>query len=135
MAAKLSAASIRKAFVFYNERLFGGRLTEPKFRACFMKNDWARWYEPREDLPAGLMVLSTQRHPFSWRATLVHEMIHMAVPLTDADHHGPLFLAEANRVGALLGLEECDITDAWYWPRHHEAATPLDDSEASILDD
>lgn len=135
MAARLSAASIRKAFDFYNQKLFGGRLSMPKFRVCRMTNDYARWYAPSEELPAGLLVMSSCRHPFSWRVTLVHELIHMAVPLTDADHHGPLFTAEANRVGALLGLEECDLTESWYWPRHHEVATPLDDSEASILDD
>lgn len=136
MAGKLTVASLRKAFAFYNERLFGGRLTEPKFRVCRMKSDLARWYSPSDELPAGLMVVAGNlKHDWGWQATLVHELCHVAVPEMEADHHGPLFTAEANRVGALLGVEFCHEDDAWCWPLHGFDIVPCDGSAANILDE
>lgn len=95
--------------------------------------DLGCWHEPGPKYPTGLLVLASgQKHPMSWRATLVHELLHIAVPDYEADDHGPLFLAEANKVGKLLGLDECEPCDAWVWPSHNGSWEPPPD--ANILD-
>lgn len=119
-----------KTFHEYNHLLFGGRLQEPDITVRKLKTDLARWHEPVGEWPAGLLVMnSALRHPWTWRATLLHELIHIAVP-EDDDTHGTLFTAECNRIGELLGLESCDVSDAWNWPNHHELMVPVGVPEA-----
>lgn len=130
----LRVRDVLAAFHDLNSRFFGGRLGVPKLAIRRMKHDLARWYSPDTDYPAGLVVLHSGTHPWTWRSTLLHEMVHIAVPTDEADHHGPLFTAEANRVGALLGLDACEVSDAWNWPCHHEASLPSYGDE-NILDD
>jgi hypothetical protein len=131
---------IERAFEMYNAVLFGGRLQLPAIMVRRMI-DCARWYEPEpewadSDKPhygLGLLVMSMSAdHKGTWRATLLHEMVHMAVPGDEADHHGPVFTAECNRVGALIGIEHVEIEDSWCWPSHHLNLEPY---ETNILDD
>jgi hypothetical protein len=110
-------ADIVRTFEEYNFLLFGGRLTLPDIMVRKMKRDYARWYEPDGTHPAGLLVLDSSRHQWTWRSTLLHEMCHIAVP-EDSDEHGSAFIAEANRVGAIIGLEPCDPGSGWTWPSH-----------------
>jgi hypothetical protein len=118
-------ADVVKTFHEYNEILFGGRLQEPDVILRRMKTDLARWYSPDGAYPAGLLVLNTGlRHPMTWRSTLLHEMIHIATP--EDEDHGTAFTVECNRVGGLIGLEPCDVSDSWNWPGHHELVVPLD---------
>lgn len=130
-------SEIERVFDTYNAVLFGGRLQLPDIMVRRMA-DCARWYEPELDhsppkYTQGLLVMSsTALHRMTWRSTLLHEMCHMAVPEHENDHHGPLFTAECNRVGSLIGLDECDISDSWCWPAHH---LDIEEAEANILDE
>lgn len=56
---------------------------------------------------------------------LLHELVHAAVEpyvgeteYTDGrvPYHGPVFVSECNRVGALLGLPPVDPDDGCIWP-------------------
>lgn len=135
---------IERVFEMYNAVLFGGRLQLPNIMVRRMR-DCARWYEPEpqrdrgdyvdsHNLGLGLLILSsTAFHKFTWRATLLHEMIHMAVPVEDIDPHGPLFVAECNRVADVIGLDHVEPEDAWNWPSHHLDDEPAD--EQNILDE
>jgi hypothetical protein len=138
---------IERVFEMYNAVLFGGRLHLPNIMVRRMR-DCARWYEPEPErdedrllegynaMHTGLgllIVSSTAHHRMTWRATVLHEMVHMAVGgIEEPDPHGPLFVAEANRVARLIGLEECIIEDAWNWPAHH---LDLLEDEQNILDE
>ncbi len=129
---------VERTFHIYNATLFGNRLYLPRIQVRSMKTDLARWYEPEPEFAQGLLILNkTKRHPWGWRSSLLHEMIHISVPWPEADHHGPLFTAEANRVGRLMGLEECEVHEAWNWPMHHLSHTfeTLDGSPPDIMDD
>ncbi len=119
-------AEVVKTFHEYNDLLFGGRLAEPDVLIRRMKTDLARWYAPDGAYPAGLLVMNPAlKHPWTWRSTLCHEMVHIAVP-DEEDEHGSRFTEECNRVGALIGLEPCDVSDSWNWPSHHATVVPLD---------
>jgi hypothetical protein len=123
---------ILRTFEINNATLFGGRLQVPEIMVRRM-GDLGRWYEPQQRYPRGLLVLSSSGHHIGgWRATLLHEQIHIAVPLEENDYHGALFLAEANRVGVLIGAELCEIEDGWMWPSHH---LHLEEIEGNILDE
>ncbi len=118
-------ADVVKTFHEYNHLLFGGRLQEPDIMIRRMRHDLARWYEPDGAHPAGLLIINpAMKHPWTWRSTLCHEMIHIATP--DDEAHGAIFTAECNRVGGLIGLEPCDVSDSWNWPGHHAVVVPLD---------
>lgn len=133
----LRVAQLEKAFDFYNLQLFGGRLTRPRFMVRKMKHDLARYYEPEPGHPAGLIVMnSARRHPWTWRSTLVHELLHISVGLGGNDVHGADFTAEANRVGALMGLEPCELEESWCWPHHHIDGEPEDgEVSGNMMDD
>ncbi len=137
---------IERVFEMYNAVLFGGRLQLPNIMVRRM-GDCARWYEPEPERDVGrlepdyyaqnpglglLVMSSTAHHKMTWRSTLLHEMVHMAVPVDENDHHGPVFTAECNRVAAIIGLEPCDISDSWCWPAHH---LDLEEDEPNILDE
>ncbi len=132
----LRVADIQAAFDAYNIQLFGGRLTQPRILVRNMKTDLARWYTPDAGRPRGCIVLAgNKRHPGGWRASLVHEMVHVAIAEEENDDHGPLFTAECNRVGAILGVEPCEVWDSWNWPSHHEDVEPADGSSANFMDE
>lgn len=140
-------AEIERVFETYNAVLFGGRLQLPNIMIRRMKA-CAVWYEPEPERDKdrlepdyyasnpglGLLILSSSaKHHMTWRASLLHEMIHMAVPVEENDYHGKIFLAECNRVGLLIGLEPCELEDAWNWPAHHLDVE--DGAEINILED
>lgn len=70
--------------------------------------------------PAFLGRLSIDRPPHRQRAAdvLLHELIHVALfAAGHRDHwHGPLFVTECNRVGAIRGLAMVSADDAEFWP-------------------
>lgn len=140
MSEMPTKAEIVRTFEIYNATLFGGRLELPDILVRRM-NDCARWYEPEPDMrhtdkpgrTRGLLVISSSAlHRMTWRGTLLHEMIHIAVPEHENDFHGPLFTAECNRVGVLIGLEPVDVHDAWNWPAHH---LDHEEDDPNILDE
>lgn len=135
-------AEIARTFEMYNAVLFGGRLQVPNIMVRRMR-DCARYYWPEpgrdkgeyssETLRMGLLVISsTVHHKMTWRASLLHEMAHMAVIEDENDDHGPLFTSECNRVGVLIGLDFVEIEESWNWPAHHLG---LVDSDQNILED
>lgn len=65
--------------------------------------------------------LNLDRPPHRQRAAdvILHELIHVAL-FEEGHHehwHGPLFVAECDHVGALLGLPEVPPEDADFWPK------------------
>ncbi len=124
----LKVAEIERVFEEYNHFFFQDRLTLPDIAVRRMKTDLARWYAPCDEYPGGLLVMNgSVAHPWTWRSTLLHELVHIYVP--DEDHeHGPKFTAECNRIGRIMGLEPCDLSESWTWPGHHELVVPVDGS-------
>lgn len=109
----------------YSDLAFGGVL-RPTVHWRRM-NCYGLCHEPSGKHPYGLIVLSTTLgRQVRWEEVLLHEMVHcyldVMFPRDDEyalgviPFHGPMFTAEANRVGALLGLPEVDEEHAWSWP-------------------
>jgi hypothetical protein len=120
-----SPRELQATLALFNQAFFGGVL-RPAVHWRRMR-DHGSCYEPSGKYPYGLIVLSTiLPDDTHWEEILLHELIHnyldLLYPGTDeyADgavaYHGPVFTAEANRIGRWLGVPEVDEEHAWAWP-------------------
>jgi len=116
---------VRQQFILYNTAFFGGALPNIPIHFRKLKNADAHYWDPYPGKPNGLIVIDpASDFPCGWRGLLLHELLHAWLETWrvdefdtgDVQDHGPVFTAEANRIGRLLGLPDVDESESWCWP-------------------
>lgn len=128
MARPPSKRALRKVFDRCNSEHFGGVLP-PVDLETTLEHEYGSFCPPCGEHPFGVIYVNTRLTAqllCGWRGVLLHELIHAylffmspEVDELDADevaYHGPVFAAEANRIGATLGLPRVDESSSWAWP-------------------
>ena len=118
---------LRRAFYHANHKYFRGRLPTPRLFWQRLPQTYAEYEAPRARGRGAIYVNPRLQPPAAsggWRGLLLHEMVHLAVDLTNVDEfdhgsvawHGPVFTRECNRIGRVLGIPDTNEEDSWAWP-------------------
>lgn len=137
MTIRPTKKALHDHFRMINQLFFGGVLPPVAIHWRRMRG-YGLSEEPTPRHPLGLICLSTgEMPPCGWQGVMLHEAIHLRLDMDGIDeghegtvpHHGPIFTAECNRIGAILGLEEVEIEDSWAWPysNHYSEVEPCAD--------